>query len=97
LVGTPTIGVVGDLPSTLVFPTAEPVMAYLESTRSMHEPQLPETIQWDELILVMREQVNRVLDHFGELVVTKVTGVLIASNHGGFIREFVDTLEHSRS
>jgi SAM-dependent methyltransferase len=77
-----------DLPSTLVFPSVEPVMAYLESTRSVREPQLPETIHWEELMLVMREQVNRVMNHFGQLVVNKVAGVLIASNTGGFIREF---------
>jgi hypothetical protein len=71
-------------------------MAYLESTRSLREPQLPESIRWDELMLVMREQVTRVVDHFGEMVVDKVTGVLIASNHGGFIREFTDALDHSR-
>ena len=77
-----------DLPSTLVFPSIEPVMAYLESTRSIREPQLPETIHWDDLMLVMREQISRVLNHFGELVVNKVTGVLVASDEGGFIREF---------
>lgn len=82
-----------DLPSTLVFPSIEPVMAYLESTRSIREPQLPDTIQWDELMLVMREQISRVLNHFGELIVTKVTGALVASNEGGFIREFVRRLE----
>ncbi len=82
-----------DLPSTLVFPSIEPVMAYLESTRSVREPQLPESIQWDDLMLVMQEQVNRVLNHFGELVVNKVTGVLIASNQGGFIHEFVQKLD----
>jgi SAM-dependent methyltransferase len=84
-----------DLPSTLVFPSVEPVMAYLESTRSTREPQLPETINWDDLMLVMREQVSRVLSHFGELVINKVSGVLIASNQGGFIREFVHELNGS--
>lgn len=79
-----------DLPSTLVFPSIEPVMAYLESTRSIREPQLPETINWDDLMLVMRDQVSRVMSHFGELVVNKVTGVLIASNQGGFIHDFVE-------
>jgi SAM-dependent methyltransferase len=85
-----------DLPSTLVFPSIDPVMAYLESTRSIREPQLPDTIRWDELMLVMREQISRVLNHFGELVVNKVTGVLAASDEGSFIREFVQRL-HNRS
>jgi SAM-dependent methyltransferase len=84
-----------DLPSTLVFPSVEPVMAYLESTRTTREPQLPETINWDDLMLVMREQVSRVLSHFGELVVNKVSGVLVASNQGGFIHDFVHELNGS--
>ncbi|HVU14992.1 MAG TPA: hypothetical protein VHD90_27150, partial [Phototrophicaceae bacterium] len=73
-----------------------PVMAYLESTRSTREPQLPDSILWDDLMLVMREQVSRVISHFGELTVNKVSGVLIASNQGGFIQEFVDTLARAR-
>ncbi len=81
-----------DLPSTLVFPSIEPVMAYLESTRSIREPQLPDTIQWDELMLIIRDQINRVLNHFGELVITKVTGVLAATDEGSFIREYVQRL-----
>ena len=71
-------------------------MAYLESTRAIREPQLPQSIDWDELMLVMREQVNRVIDHFGELVVNKVSGVLIASNQGGFIHEFVEALDRAQ-
>ena len=82
-----------DLPSTLVFPTIEPVMAYIESTRAIREPQLPESILWDDLMLVMRDQIDRVLSHFGELVVNKVSGVLVASNQGGFIHDFVATLQ----
>lgn len=82
-----------DLPSTLVFPGVEPVMAYLESTRAVREPQLPESIHWEELMLVMREQVNRVMNHFGQLVVNKVAGVLIASNTGGFIHEFTQVAD----
>ncbi len=85
-----------DFPSTLVFPSIEPVMAYLESTRSIREPQLPETIHWDDLMLVMREQITRVLDHFGELVVDKLSGVLVASNQGGFIHDYVRRLEDNR-
>ena len=57
-------------------------MAYIESMRSLREPQLPETILWDDLMLVMREQVSRVLSHFGELVVNKISGVLVAIQSG---------------
>ena len=77
-----------DLPGLLVFPEVEPVMAYLESWRSMREPQLPAGVAWDELMLIMREQISRVVSHFGELTVQKISGVLIASSKGGFIRDF---------
>jgi SAM-dependent methyltransferase len=84
-----------DLPGALVFHSVEPVMAYLSSWRSIREPQLPKGIRWDDLMLVMRDQVSRVIGHFGEIVINKLTGVLIASNRGGFIHEFVETLEQS--
>jgi SAM-dependent methyltransferase len=84
-----------DLPGALVFHSVDPVMAYLGSWRSMREPQLPKGIRWDDLMLVMRDQVSRVIGHFGEIVVNKLSGVLIASNRGGFIHEFVETLEQS--
>jgi len=79
-----------DLPSTLVFSKVEPIIAYLESNRFFREPQLPADVSWDDLMLVMREQINRLLTHFGELVVNKVSGALIASDRGGFIQEYVE-------
>lgn len=77
-----------DLPGLLVFPEVEPVMAYLESWRSIREPLLPPDVKWDDLMMIMREQISRVVSHFGELTVQKISGVLIASNKGGFIREY---------
>jgi SAM-dependent methyltransferase len=81
-----------DLPGTLVFPSVEPLLAYLESTRSVREPQLPPEIAWDDVMLIVREQVNRLLDHFGELVINKLAGLLVATDQGDFIRDY---LEHS--
>lgn len=78
-----------DLPSTFVFPSVEPVIAYLESTRNLREPQLPDGVRWDDLILIMRQQIGHLLNHFGELVVNKLAGVLVASDAGGFIQEYV--------
>ncbi len=77
-----------DLPQMLVFHEADPVIAYFESWRPMVEPQLPAGIDWSALMLVMREQVERMLGHFGELSVNKISGVLVASDRGGFIRDF---------
>jgi SAM-dependent methyltransferase len=79
-----------DLPTQLVFPTLDPVMAYLESTRELREPYLPAEILWDDLMMVMREQIVALLSHFGELAISKVSGVLVASDRGGFIHDFVN-------
>jgi SAM-dependent methyltransferase len=79
-----------DLPQALVFDNVDPAMAYLESWRPLREPQLPREVVWDDVMLVMREQITRVINHFGELVVNKISGVLIASDAGGFIRGFVE-------
>ncbi len=78
-----------DLPGTLVFDSAEPVMTYLETTRSLREPQLPEGVTWESVMLIVREQVKNQLNYFGELVVTKLSGVLVATDRGGFIGGFV--------
>jgi SAM-dependent methyltransferase len=78
-----------DLPSALVFPSVEPLLAYLESTRSVREPQLPPEVSWNDVMLIVREQVNRLLDHFGELVVNKLSGLLVATDQGDFIRDYL--------
>jgi len=78
-----------DLPHALVFPEAAPAVAYLESWRSMHEPGLPVGVTWQAVIEVVEEQIERIIQHFGELVVIKLNGALVASQHGGFIHEYV--------
>lgn len=86
-----------DLPSALVFPTVEPVLAYLESTRSIREPQLPPGILWDDAMMIVREQINRLIDHFGELVINKLAGVLVATDKGDFIRDYLDHRDKTHS
>jgi 2-polyprenyl-3-methyl-5-hydroxy-6-metoxy-1,4-benzoquinol methylase len=78
-----------DLPSALVFQETEPAMAYLESTREMREGNLPADVEWDDVMVIMRQQINQLVKHLGELVINKQNGVLLASNEGGFIREFL--------
>ena len=78
-----------DLPSKLVFPTVDPLMAYLESTRSLREPQLPEEVVWEDVMAIMRQQINHLINHLGELVINKLTGVLVATDSGAFIEKFV--------
>jgi SAM-dependent methyltransferase len=79
-----------DLPTALVFPSLDPVMSFLESTRDLREAQLPAGVSWDDMMLVMREQIVALLGHFGELVINKISGVLIASDQGGFIQGYVE-------
>lgn len=78
-----------DLPTELVFPDVNPAMTYLESTRAAREDYLPPGVTWDDLMLVMREQIVALLQHFGELKINQVSGVLIATDRGGFIGDFL--------
>ena len=81
-----------DLPGALIFPTAQPAIDYINSTRPLREPQLPRRISWDDFISVMGDQMQRLINHFGELVVNKLTGVLIATDGGAFVRNYVEKL-----
>ncbi len=78
-----------DLPQMLVFNTAEPALAYFSSWRSMREPLLPEEVRWDDVMLLMREQIDRVLETMGELAVNKISGALVATDRGGFIGPYI--------
>lgn len=84
-----------DLPSALVFPEVDPAMDYLESTRDLREKSLPADVVWDDVMMIMRQQINQLVKHLGELVINKQTGVLIASVKGGFITEFVKRQENT--
>lgn len=77
-----------DLPGAFVFPDPDPIIDYLESSRDVREPQLPPNVSWDQVMLIMREQLNNLIATLNNLVVDKLTGVLMATEDGGFIREF---------
>ena len=81
-----------DMPSAFHFPEPEPVIAYLNSMRALREPQLPEGVAWEEFMDVMERQITRLIRHFGELQVHKLTGVLVATNGGGFARDYLGKL-----
>nr|MCU0514953.1 class I SAM-dependent methyltransferase [Anaerolineae bacterium] len=63
-----------DLPGMLVFPDVEPAIAYLESTRDLREPHLPADVVWDDVMMIMRQQINQLIKHLGELVINKQAG-----------------------
>ena len=81
-----------EMPSKLIFSDIEPVMAYLETTREMREPQLPEDVSWDDVMMIMQQQITHLIHHLGELIITKSTGVLVATDEGDFIHDFVERL-----
>jgi SAM-dependent methyltransferase len=81
-----------DLPSAFHFPDTEPVMQYLNSLRPLNAPQLPNGVTWDSFMEVMEKQVSRLIRHFGELQVHKLTGALVATDGGGFAAEYLQVL-----
>jgi len=86
-----------DLPSALVFPQVEPAMAYLDSTRTLREGGLPDDVVWEDVMMIMRQQISQLIKHLGELVINKQSGVLIASDKGGFIEEFQQRQHNAES
>jgi SAM-dependent methyltransferase len=78
-----------DLPGALVFPEAQPVLDYLNSMRDLDEPNFPARVNWDDYMAVMSDQIHRLIGHFGELTITKLSGVLVATQQGGFIQPYL--------
>jgi len=65
--------------SALVFPEAEPVLAYITSTRDTLRDDLPPDRTWDEFLVALREVVEAEIAARGEFRVSKVAGVLVAA------------------
>lgn len=86
-----------DLPSKLIFKQVDPAIAYLESKRDSREPQLPDDVVWEDVMMIMRQQVTQLINHLEELEINKLSGVLLATNNGSFIQEFVEVRQHSNS
>lgn len=84
-----------DLPSALVFPDVDPAMRYLESTRDLRENSLPDDVVWEDVMMIMRQQINQLIKHLGELVINKQAGVLIASNDGRFIGQQIAEMKET--
>lgn len=78
-----------DLPGAFVFSSVEPIMEYLESTRDIREKQLPDGVSWDQVMMIMREQLSNLIQSLQTLMVDKLTGVLVATDNGGFIEEYM--------
>jgi SAM-dependent methyltransferase len=77
-----------DLPGALVFPAKQPLLDYFNSMRALKEPLLPSKVTWEEFVAHLGEQVNRLITHFGELVVNKLSGAVVGTDFGGFAKEY---------
>jgi SAM-dependent methyltransferase len=84
-----------DLPGAFIFPAVQPAIDYINSTRAIREPQLPRRVSWDDFINVMGDQIQRLINHFGELIVNKLTGALIGTDGGAFAHTYVERLNQN--
>ena len=78
-----------EIPSTMIFTTLDPFLSYLYAMRDMLELYLPPDVSWDSVIDVLREQVTQLIHQWGEVPISRLAGVLVASDKGDFIREFL--------
>jgi SAM-dependent methyltransferase len=70
------------LDSELVFPVAEPAVAYINSMRNGFELQLPDGLEWEALLDQTGRQIEAVVTERGAYHVPKRTGVLVARKDG---------------
>ena len=78
-----------DLPAQLIFDDVAPALAYLENMRDLRQHCLPDDVDWDDMMLIMRQQFTQLLQLMGKLELKFVAGALVASDRGGFIADFV--------
>lgn len=67
------------LESALVFPKAAPALAYINSTRPVYEPQLPQGLTWEALMEQAERQIDAQVVAQGTYRVSKTTGVFVAN------------------
>lgn len=84
-----------EIPNALIFRETKPVIDYLNGSRAVREAGLPSGVTWEDFIAVMTDQVRRLISHFGELTVNRLSGVLLATDHGGFANRYFTMLNHA--
>ena len=78
-----------DLPCQLIFDDIDPAIEYLDSMRDLRQDDLPSDVSWDDMMLIMRQQMTQLLQLLGKLEINITCGALVASDCGGFITDFV--------
>lgn len=66
------------LKSCLVFPTAAPAMAYVNSLQNAYSPKLPQGLSWEALIKQVASQIAAKIAMQGEYRVPKTVGAFVA-------------------
>jgi hypothetical protein len=69
--------------AALVFPTPEPVVAYVNSMRHTVGRLLPEGLSWEGVLVEVARQVASAIHREGEYRVPKTTGVFVAEKPAG--------------
>lgn len=69
-----------DLPGALVFPEAEPVIAYLGSSRERFERALPSDSTWEDVVVALKRLLSVHIAEHGHYRVNKLTGVFVCHN-----------------
>ncbi len=72
--------VLHELHSELVFPTAEPVVAYINSTADLYRPHLKSGVRWQAVLQEVEHQVQQQIDSQGTFRVNKHNGVFVCHN-----------------
>lgn len=66
-----------DLPRRLVVPEVDPVVAYVDSTRSWREPLLRPGLSWEDCISRIRATVQATIEREGVFAITAHAGVFV--------------------
>jgi ubiquinone/menaquinone biosynthesis C-methylase UbiE len=69
-----------DMSSALVFPEAEPVVAYLASFGDRLFDLLPPGVKWEEVAAALKEDLDAHIAERGEFRVSKLAGVFVCQN-----------------
>ncbi len=78
-----------EIPTTLIFHSENDFLGYLDNLRDLLELYLPPDVTWEGVQEVLREQVAQFIHQLGDMQVSRLAGVLIATNRGDFIRDFM--------
>jgi ubiquinone/menaquinone biosynthesis C-methylase UbiE len=84
-----------EMPSTLVFRDIDTLMSYLSNIQTLMTMTLPTGVMWDDVMSLLQQMAGQMIQQYHELKFTRINGVLVATNSGDFMRDFVEI--HART